>query len=214
MSDLVGTQIVGFLTHRLIQQTKPKKLLFTIKKLWLQYWSRSFMTQESCRHCRFQSYFLHIILISLFPDPLASFRLYSLWKIQLSFSPCHGACQFYIFEPRREKTCLRGFQPGPTQTILCSHKGFKKKRNCTVLVAKTKALISWSAPLFSHRQYSSFLMAWLISFVQRLRYFKVSSLIIEASTINDYEHLMVVNSYFFANKTSILTKIQHYLNQN
>ena len=27
-----------------------------------------------------------------------------------------------IFEPRYEKTGLRGFRPGPTQTGLCSHR--------------------------------------------------------------------------------------------
>ena len=28
----------------------------------------------------------------------------------------------YTFEPRCEKTGLRGFRPGPTQTELCSHR--------------------------------------------------------------------------------------------
>ena len=27
-----------------------------------------------------------------------------------------------IYEPRFEKTCLRDFRPGPTQTGLCSHR--------------------------------------------------------------------------------------------
>ena len=27
-----------------------------------------------------------------------------------------------IFEPRRQKTGLRGFRPGPTQTVLYSHR--------------------------------------------------------------------------------------------
>ena len=43
-----------------------------------------------------------------------------------------------------------GFRPGPTQTALYSHRsrleawnfGFNKKRDCTICVAKTKALIS------------------------------------------------------------------------
>ena len=47
---------------------------------------------------------------------------------------------------------LRGFRPGPTQTGLYSLRrrleawnfGFKKKRNCTVSVAKTKALFSFA----------------------------------------------------------------------
>ena len=81
-----------------------------------------------------------------------------------------------IFVPRQEKTGLRGFQPGVTQMGLCSHrKGlnarnfkFNKKTDCNIQVVKTKALIcfvltaNWSAPLFSHRQKSSFLMTWLI----------------------------------------------------
>ena len=54
------------------------------------------------------------------------------------------------YEPRQEKTGLPDFQPGLTQTGLCSDRrwleawnfGFGKKRNCTIRVAKTKALIS------------------------------------------------------------------------
>ena len=45
-----------------------------------------------------------------------------------------------------------GFRPGLTQTGLYSHRrwlealtfGFKKKRDCTICVAKTKALISFA----------------------------------------------------------------------
>ena len=40
-----------------------------------------------------------------------------------------------LFEPRREKTGLRGFRPGLTQTDLYIHR-FKKKRNCAIRVAK------------------------------------------------------------------------------
>ena len=55
-------------------------------------------------------------------------------------------------EPRYEKTGIRGFRPGLTQTGLCSHRiwleacnfGFRKKRDCTIRVAKTKALISFA----------------------------------------------------------------------
>ena len=47
------------------------------------------------------------------------------------------------------KSSLRGFRPGPTQIGLYRHKSrlkhwnsrFKKKRNCTIRVAKTKVLI-------------------------------------------------------------------------
>ena len=53
-------------------------------------------------------------------------------------------------EPRCEKTGLRGFRPGLTQTGLYSHRrwlgagnfGFRKKWDRTIRVAKTKALIS------------------------------------------------------------------------
>ena len=56
-----------------------------------------------------------------------------------------------LYEPLCEKTSLRGFRPGPTQTGLYSHRRclevrhfrFRKKRYCTVHVAKTKALISF-----------------------------------------------------------------------
>ena len=56
------------------------------------------------------------------------------------------------YEPRREKTGLRDFRPGPTQTGLYSHRkwleagnfGFRKQRNRTIRVAKTKALISFA----------------------------------------------------------------------
>ena len=56
------------------------------------------------------------------------------------------------YEPRSEKTGLRGFRPGPTQTRLYRHRrwlearnfGFRKNRDCTIRVAKTKALISFA----------------------------------------------------------------------
>ena len=55
-------------------------------------------------------------------------------------------------EPRCEKTGLRGFRPGPTQTGLYSQRrsleawnfGFRNKRDCTTRVAKTKAQISFA----------------------------------------------------------------------
>ena len=57
-----------------------------------------------------------------------------------------------IYEPVREKTNNLGFRPGPTQTSLYSHRsrletctfGLTKKRNCTIRVVKTKALISFA----------------------------------------------------------------------
>ena len=56
---------------------------------------------------------------------------------------------FVSIEPQREKTGLRGFRPGLTQTVLYSLRSrlearIKKKRNCTIRVAKTKALISFA----------------------------------------------------------------------
>ena len=57
-------------------------------------------------------------------------------------------------EPRCGKTGLRGFRPGltVTQTRLYSYRrwlearnfGLRKKGNCTICVAKTKALISFA----------------------------------------------------------------------
>ena len=57
----------------------------------------------------------------------------------------------HIFEPRCEKTGLRGFRPGLTQTGHYNHTrwlearnfGYRKKRDCTIRVVKTKALISF-----------------------------------------------------------------------
>ena len=54
------------------------------------------------------------------------------------------------FEPVCEKINNLGFLPGPTQTVLHKHRrwqeagnfGFRKKRNCTIRVAKTKGLIT------------------------------------------------------------------------
>ena len=58
----------------------------------------------------------------------------------------------YLYEPRYEKTGLRGFRPGLTQTRLRSHRRwleagnfvFRKQRDCIICVAKTKALISFA----------------------------------------------------------------------
>ena len=78
------------------------------------------------------------------------------YVIHLSFLPLkiwlNIISKFNINEPRREKTGLRGFQPGLTQTDMYSPRssiearnfGFNKKRKCTIRVAKTKALISFA----------------------------------------------------------------------
>ena len=65
---------------------------------------------------------------------------------------------FNINEPRCEKTGLRGFKSGPTQTGLYSHRrwleacnfGFRKKKDCTIYAAKTKALISFCVFVFAY----------------------------------------------------------------
>ena len=56
----------------------------------------------------------------------------------------------YLYEPKCQKTCLPGLKPGLTQTGLYSHRRwleawnfqFRKQTDCTIYVAKTKALIS------------------------------------------------------------------------
>ena len=56
-----------------------------------------------------------------------------------------------LFEPRSEKTGLVGFRTGATQLGLYSQRskleawyfGFNKRRDCTIRVAKIKALISY-----------------------------------------------------------------------
>ena len=55
-----------------------------------------------------------------------------------------------LYEPLHENSNNLGFRPGPTQTSLCSYKrwveainfGFRNNSNCTICLAKTKALIS------------------------------------------------------------------------
>ena len=56
------------------------------------------------------------------------------------------------YEPVSVETNELCFRPGPTQTGLYKHRrwleagyfGFRKKRKCTIRVAKTKALISFA----------------------------------------------------------------------
>ena len=68
-------------------------------------------------------------------------------KLRNFFNVVHN-----INEPLHQKTNNLGFGPGPTQTSLYSHRsrleagnfGIRKKRNCTIHVAKTKALISFT----------------------------------------------------------------------
>ena len=56
----------------------------------------------------------------------------------------------FSFEQHRKKTCFRGFPTTSETNWFYSHRrwleagnfGFSKKRDCTIYVAKTKALIS------------------------------------------------------------------------
>ena len=101
---------------------------------------------------------------------------------------CWSDCSSTIV-PRCEKTGLQGFWPGLTQTRLYSHRRwleawnfrFRKKRDCTICVAKTKALISFAVTAklicvfvfayakkrFSHDEATLFL-AYAIFFIKRL----------------------------------------------
>ena len=55
-----------------------------------------------------------------------------------------------MYEPCREKTCFWGFRPGRTITELHNHRSwlvalnfrFRKKKDCTIYVAKTNGLNS------------------------------------------------------------------------
>ena len=81
-----------------------------------------------------------------------------------------------IYELRCEKTGLRGFRPGPTQTGLCSYRRwleawnfrFRKKGDCSIRVAKTKGLISLAVTaklicvFVLHMQKAGFLITRLI----------------------------------------------------
>ena len=57
-----------------------------------------------------------------------------------------------LIEPRRQKTSLRDFRPGPTQTGLCNDRRwleaynlrFRKKSDYSIQVAKTKTQISFA----------------------------------------------------------------------
>ena len=75
-------------------------------------------------------------------------------RSQLYQNAHHNPCKKF-FRACREKTGLRGFRQGLTQTGLYSLRNrlearncrLKKKRNCTIRVAKTKALNSCEAEL-------------------------------------------------------------------
>ena len=82
-------------------------------------------------------------------------------KVQSRASHKHDRNWTYLIhvnKPRIEKTCLRVFRPGRTQTGLYSH---RKNRDGTIYVAKTKGLSATRLPQFSHLQNAGFLMTWL-----------------------------------------------------
>ena len=68
-------------------------------------------------------------------------------NIITNIEPAHDVMAITISsEPRREKSCLRGFQPASTQTGLYNHRRWIEAldlllSDCTIYVAKTKALI-------------------------------------------------------------------------
>ena len=73
-------------------------------------------------------------------------------KNRISHDVAHITCITFLNEPVYEKTNNVCFRPGLTQTGLFKHRrwleagnfGFRKKRNCTIHVAKTKVLISFA----------------------------------------------------------------------
>ena len=85
----------------------------------------------------------YMIPLQLTLNVYIKMKLYLLFAL---FSPC------FMYAPLCEKTGLRCFRPGPTPTGLYGHRRwleacnvvFIKKRDCTIRVAKTKALISFA----------------------------------------------------------------------
>ena len=76
-----------------------------------------------------------------------------------SFATYTRKVQDDLNEPRSEKTGLWDFRPGPTQTRLYSHRRWleawnfelRKTMDCTICVAKTKALcFAYATNRFSH----------------------------------------------------------------
>ena len=80
------------------------------------------------------------------------FKLMGNQKFMLAFHFSQVIMQKVQNKPVREKTNSLCFRQGPTQLSLYKHRrwlesgnfGFRKKRNSTIRVAKTKALISFA----------------------------------------------------------------------
>ena len=80
------------------------------------------------------------------------YKIYKSGRFALHTKGSAGPAKAFLFEHRCEKTGLRGFRPGPTQTRLYNHTRwleagnfvFRKKRDRTIRLAKTKTLISFA----------------------------------------------------------------------
>ena len=82
------------------------------------------------------------ILLTILPKavPLIRFSICLFWCL---FLYCFHLLVSRWYEPRSEKTGLRSFQPGSTQTKLYGHRRsletwnfrFRKKKNCTIRIA-------------------------------------------------------------------------------
>ena len=98
----------------------------------------------------------HLLCNTEIGTNMKNFRMNEKKIYHLSFPNCSCRSLFhtkhFTFEPRCEKTGLLGFRPGLTHTGLYSYRSwleasnfiFRKKRDCTIHVAKTKALISFA----------------------------------------------------------------------
>ena len=88
-----------------------------------------------------------ITMMSLVSDAKVIFKM---WLHNGHSAKGRSSISQLLIEPRCEKTDLRCFRPGPTQTGLYSHGrwlealnvGFRQQRDRTIHVAKTKTLIS------------------------------------------------------------------------
>ena len=105
----------------------------------------------------------------------------------------------------REKTNNFGFRPGLPQTGLYSHRsrlearnfGFKKKKDCSVRVVKTKALISFAVTAQLIRGFVlAYANCWFSHAVAHLSLF--NQLILSASLLSLSTLLLVDSSWMVA----------------
>ena len=144
------TPKTGFLTTRLVWSFTRSLVLFLLQaatspKMYLDNWN--IQTAVWLRHIcydrlKFQKRFLTFLLSALWHGMYPGY--YFTFVLGALFSDMARQVWITSFEPRHEKTCLRGFQPGPTQTRLYSHRswleawnfGFRKYKNCNIYEAK------------------------------------------------------------------------------